>query len=68
MGSPIFDFYERKNSGSDEILIAKLPLDWKPWDGLKYPLTLETDKGVKIFRNYQEHHEFIRNLFKYEIR
>jgi len=64
-----YDFYERKDSGSDQLLIAKLSPDWKPWDGLLYPLSIKTDDGDVSFKNYEEHHKFIYNLFKnYEAR
>jgi hypothetical protein len=41
-----------------------LPKGWQPTHGLKYPLNINTTSGIIIFYSYQEHHEYISQLFK----
>ena len=45
--------------------IPHLDSDWNPQKGLYYPTGLSfTDGTSQIFNNYQEHHEFICELFR----
>lgn len=41
-----------------------LPKGWRPTHGLKYPTSINTTSGIIMFYSYQEHHEYISQLFK----
>lgn len=36
---------------------------WRCRDGLKYPLNIYTTSGIITFYSYEEHHEYIAQLF-----
>lgn len=45
--------------------LATLPADWKHTDGLNYPLKLrKIDGTILTFYSYQEHNEYIKQLFR----
>lgn len=44
--------------------IPHLDSDWHPQKGLYYPISLSFADGTsQIFKNYEEHHNFIHDLF-----
>lgn len=48
----------------DDLPIAKLPEGWTPQYGLNYPLFINYKGRDILMDNYNQHHEFIKNLFK----
>lgn len=54
--------FHRGGTWAEEV--AMLPVGWKAQTGLKYPLELTLADGAKkTFKNYKEHHDFIKSLF-----
>lgn len=45
--------------------IVSLPKDWRCRDGLEYPLVIVKTSGLRLtFYSYEEHHEYIKQLFR----
>ena len=44
--------------------VAHLKSDWSFLGGLEYPLYIQTTSGPKRFETYEDHHKFIKNLFR----
>ena len=56
---------ERHIGTAQVFKLVALPPGWKCRDGLGYPLTLVKASGAKLtFWTYEEHHEYIRQLFR----
>lgn len=47
---------------SDSIDCAKLPDNWKPYDGIYYPTNVNTTAGKVEVNNSKEHYELIQKL------
>lgn len=57
---------DAKHFGTKQVVeLVKLPKGWTCQDGLEYPLVIVKGSGLRLtFYCYQEHHEYIQQLFR----